>query len=112
MCPIRRADAALRQTARRLTDGLSDIGLAPAMSPGLFLIGCWSARRALIFAGPKHLSGFRIDQVRPCANRAGDGMVSLAFAVGRIVSDPALHVHARIRAAKEEGRHTEALFKI
>jgi hypothetical protein len=32
----------------------------------------------------------RLILVGPYANRAGDGLISLAFAFGRIVSDPAL----------------------
>jgi len=41
----------------------------------------------------------------PCADRAGDGLISLALAFGRIVSDPALHLEACIRAAEDEYDH-------
>jgi hypothetical protein len=41
--------------------------------------------------------------VQPRADRAGDGLVGLAFALGRIVSDPALHVQAHIWTAVDEG---------
>ena len=71
---------------------------------GPILAGC-NARPALIWIGPEHPPGFRIDQVQPRANRAGDRLISLAFAFGRIVSDPALHVHACIRAAVDERGH-------
>jgi hypothetical protein len=57
---------------------------------------------------PEHLAGFRIDQVLPRAKRAGDGLISLAIAFGRIVSDPALHVQACIWAAVDEWRHYAA----
>jgi len=38
--------------------------LAPS-DPGLFLIAWTNARRALIWIGSEHPSGFRIDQVQP-----------------------------------------------
>jgi hypothetical protein len=66
----------------------------------------------LILVSPKHLAGFRIDQVQPRANRAGDGLINVAFAFGRIVSDPALHVQTRIRAAVDEGRHPHTVGQI
>ena len=43
--------------------------------------------------------------MHPRANRAGDGRIHFAFAFGRIVSDPALHVQAGIWAAVDEWRH-------
>ena len=51
---------------------------------------------SLIFVSPEHLSGFRIDQVLPSANRACDRLISLAFTFCRIVGDPTLHVQAGI----------------
>jgi hypothetical protein len=64
---------------------------------------------ALIGVSPKHLAGFRIDQVQPRANQAGNRLISIAFALGRIVSDPALHVHARIRAAEDKSGHSKTI---
>jgi len=64
-----------------------------------------NARPALIYFSPEHPSGFRIDQVLPRANRACDRLISLVFAFGRIVSDPALHVQTGIRAAVDKWWH-------
>jgi hypothetical protein len=58
----------------------------------------------LIFVRTEHLPGFRIDQVQPRANRTRNSLISV-IVLGRIVGDPALHVHARIRAAVNERRH-------
>src|ERR1700731_4332995 len=51
---------------------------------------------------------FWIDQVQPRPDRAGDRLIGLAFAFGRIVSDPALHVQAGIWAAVDKRRHRAA----
>jgi hypothetical protein len=40
-----------------------------------------------------------------CANRTVESLVSVIFALGRIVIDPALHVQACIRAAENKRRH-------
>jgi hypothetical protein len=76
--------------------------------PRRAIAGAFLFVRRLIFVSAEHLAGFRIDQMLPRANRAGDGLISLAIAFGRIVSDPALHVQACIWAAVDEWRHYAA----
>jgi hypothetical protein len=39
---------------------------------------------------------------RKGANRTGDGLIAIGRTFGRIIGDPALHLHARIRAAVNE----------
>jgi hypothetical protein len=53
MLPIRRADAALRQAARRFTDGQQKAAdLAPSWPPGLFVCAVAMLARAIAQPSP------------------------------------------------------------
>jgi hypothetical protein len=77
--------------------------------PGEILGRGGSLEGRLVFVSPKYPSGFGIDQVGLHANRARDRLISRALAFGRIVSDPALHLHSCIRATVDEGRHFQPI---
>jgi hypothetical protein len=89
----------------------SEAALQTAIALWCNAIARWYAAVPLV--GPTYLSGGVFDRspdgrltfVGPYANRAGDGLISLANAFGRIVSDPALHLEACIRAAEDEYDH-------
>ncbi len=68
-------------------------------------LGALSFVERLVVFGPRHLSGFWVDQVHPRACDAGDGFVSFSFFSSWIVGDKALHVQARVRTAIEKWRH-------
>ena len=53
----------------------------------------------------QYLSGFRVDQVHLRARCAGDGFISLSFAFGWIVGDPALNVQGHIGASVKKCGH-------
>ncbi len=58
------------------------------------------------FSQPQYFSGFRIDQVHPCACRAGNRFISLSFVCGWVISEPALNVQGRVGASVEKCRHS------
>jgi hypothetical protein len=80
----------------------SEAALQTAIALWCNAIARWYAAVPLV--GPTYLSGGVFDRspdgrltfVGPYANRAGDGLISLALAFGRIVSDPALHLEGPV----------------
>ena len=53
----------------------------------------------------KDFSGFRIDQVYPCASGAGHRLIDVIASIFGIVGDPTLHAHPGIRTAVEKRCH-------